>query len=197
MRDGLLVNALRVVDGRLPEAVLKFGLTLAMASGAWGTELYLSTNELQLTDRVRMLGLVFTVQASLSSYAAISLQTSLRVQFVSNPALVFRIKGAFKVRGSAELTGEMLGTWVRPFGVRGLSIADVGVGVEFGTVSSFSLAFSLTIHSVTVELATKLPFPDLRDLYLSGSVTKGNDGHVRPLSLKVRAFAWKPNSLRF
>eukprot|EP01087_Luapelamoeba_hula_P021236 TRINITY_DN7388_c0_g1_i1.p1 TRINITY_DN7388_c0_g1~~TRINITY_DN7388_c0_g1_i1.p1 ORF type:complete len:1510 (-),score=277.44 TRINITY_DN7388_c0_g1_i1:60-4589(-) len=114
---------------------------------------------------------------------AVSASLDFQATFAKNPTLNFVVGGSITSDGSYTFTGEMVGTWANPFGLRYFDLSNViieiGVNPALCPVDAcfadIGLGCEMQIGTKTIKFDGNAAAPDFENLYLAGSIT-GSDG---------------------
>jgi len=127
------------------------------------------------------LAFTFAVDSGLT----VGVSARVRAHFATNPTLWFLLAGTYSTSQTVTLTGEMIGTWVNPFGIKGFNVSDVIGEIGFNPamceidacLADIGVGFKVSLGTITVEFDGRAAIPDWEKIFAYASVS-GKNGYI-------------------
>jgi len=188
--NGKLLEQLKIFDqfGDVKSATYGVGITVPVfPEDSLNFDIELNTDQpIRIKENMLMTHLDLLIETNVADIELeFAVNTTLLVNFTDNPELEFDVAGSFGDEGTLSIYGDMLGTWDNMFGIKGVDISNVVIGIGFNPalcttlacLQSFGLGYNLTIGYEVIAFYGSVNIPNIWDIFLEAEV--GNkDGYA-------------------
>jgi len=198
--NGKLLEQLKIFDqfGDVKSATYGVGITVPVfPEDSLNFDIELDTDQpIRIKDNMLMTHLDLLIETNVAEIELeFAVNTTLLVNFTDNPQLEFDVAGSFGDDGTLAIYGSMLGTWDNMFGIKGVDISNVVIGIGFNPalcttlacLQSFGLGYNLTIGNEIIAFYGSVNIPNVWDIFLESEFAN-SDGMA--LTLVDIAIEW-------